>query len=138
MGAAGVQVGTAFAYCEESGLDPTLKQRVLEMSRRGELEIFTDPLASPTGFPFKIVKMPGTLSEEMVYRERERICDLGLGWKDEDVLIGRLEQDEKSWVGDLPGHGHLLVIGRSPRRRPCTPGRPAGCRDEPRDSSRPG
>lgn len=76
-GAAGVQVGTAFAYCEESGLDPAIKARVIEESRQDRARIFTDPVASPTGFPFKVVSLGGSLSEESVYAKRDRICDLG-------------------------------------------------------------
>lgn len=76
-GAAGIQVGTLFAYSRESGLEPGLKRRVLERVRRGESDVFTDPRASPTGFPFKVVALEGTLSEEEVYQERERVCDLG-------------------------------------------------------------
>ena len=37
----------------------------------------TDPLASPTGFTFKVVQLPGTLSEISVYEARPRLCDLG-------------------------------------------------------------
>ena len=77
LGAAGVQVGTAFAFCDESGLDPELKRRVCQMSMAGTARVFTDPLASPTGFPFKVVQMEGTLSEAASYENRERICDLG-------------------------------------------------------------
>jgi nitronate monooxygenase len=76
-GAAGVQVGTAFAYCEESGLPADLRRRVLAMSQEGKVDVLTDPLASPTGFPLKVVTLPGTLSEESVYELRKRICDLG-------------------------------------------------------------
>ncbi len=77
QGAAGVQVGTAFAYCEESGLDPEIKRRVLDMSRHHRASIFTDPVASPTGFPFKVVQIAGTLSDEELYESRERRCDMG-------------------------------------------------------------
>lgn len=77
LGAAGVQVGTAFAFCEESGIEPSLKAQVLAMVREGTARAFTDPLASPTGFPFKVVPMPGTLSEPSTYQQRGRICDLG-------------------------------------------------------------
>lgn len=77
LGAAGVQVGTAFAFCEESDLAPDLKRRVIAMSRAREGKIFTDPLASPTGFPFKVAQMTGTLSDEALYTARERVCDLG-------------------------------------------------------------
>ncbi len=77
LGAAGVQVGTAFAFCEESGLDADLKRRVCEQSRKGEVRVFTDPYASPTGFPFKVVSLAGSLSEPGVYAGHERRCDLG-------------------------------------------------------------
>ena len=76
-GASGVQVGTAFAFCEESGLSPELKATVLAASRAGTTEVHTDPLASPTGFPFKVVQVPGTISETDVFEARERVCDLG-------------------------------------------------------------
>ena len=39
--------------------------------------MFTDPLASPTGFPFKVAQLEGTLSDDGVYTARPRICDLG-------------------------------------------------------------
>ncbi len=77
LGASGVQVGTAFAFCEESGLDPELKRRVIEKCREGTLEVFTDPAASPTGFPFKVVQLEETASDSRVYADRKRICDIG-------------------------------------------------------------
>ncbi|MFA6543375.1 MAG: nitronate monooxygenase [Limisphaerales bacterium] len=77
LGATGVQIGTAFAFCEESGIEPEIKARVLRSCRSGSLEVFTDPKASPTGFPFKVAKLEGTMSEEELYAARERICDLG-------------------------------------------------------------
>jgi nitronate monooxygenase len=76
-GAAGIQVGTVFAFCEESGIDPALKARVIALARDGGAHVVTDPLASPTGFPFKVVQLDGSLSEPDVYGERGRICDLG-------------------------------------------------------------
>ena len=51
QGAAGIQVGTAFAFSEESGMRPDLKKRLLAQAMTGSGEVFTDPLASPTGFP---------------------------------------------------------------------------------------
>ena len=77
LGAAGIQVGTAFAFCEESGVQPELKARAIQLSREGKARVFTDPVASPTGFPFKVVQMEGTLSETADYQARTRICDLG-------------------------------------------------------------
>lgn len=76
-GAAGVQVGTAFAFCEESGLRNDYKQELISKALAGTAKVFTDPLASPTGFPFKVAQLEGTLSDDAVYSARPRICDLG-------------------------------------------------------------
>lgn len=77
LGAAGIQVGTAFAFCEESGIRSDLKQQVIQMSRQGNARVFTDPLASPTGFPFKVVQLSGTQSDARANSSRTRLCDLG-------------------------------------------------------------
>ena len=45
---------------------------------RGDLKIHTDALASPTGFPFKVAQIPGSIAEPSVYQERDRVCDLGV------------------------------------------------------------
>ncbi len=91
LGAAGIQVGTAFAFCEESGIHPDLKRQAIALSRAGQARVFTDPVASPTGFPFKVVQMPGTLSEAEHYTARPRICDLGYLrhlYRKEDGTVG--------------------------------------------------
>ncbi len=77
VGAAGIQVGTLFAFCEESGIRPDLKSQIIESCRTESPRVFTDPVASPTGFPFKVLSVDGTVSEKDVYEERPRICDLG-------------------------------------------------------------
>lgn len=77
LGATGIQAGTAFAFCEESGIAPELKRAVIELSRQGRARVFTDPVASPTGFPFKVAQVEGTLSTAETYEGRARICDLG-------------------------------------------------------------
>lgn len=74
-GAAGIQVGTLFAYADESGLTPEYKQSVLEHASRGEVDVVTDPRASPTGYPFKVVRWPA--DPVAAAPERERVCDLG-------------------------------------------------------------
>jgi nitronate monooxygenase len=76
-GAAGVQVGTAFAYCAESGLRLDYKQAILRKIISGEARVATNASASPTNFPFKVVQLEGTLSDDEVYLARPRICDLG-------------------------------------------------------------
>ncbi|KAB8181044.1 nitronate monooxygenase [Microbispora catharanthi] len=76
-GAAGIQVGSAFALCRESGLDDELRRRLLRRAADGTLEVRNDPHASPAGFPFKVAHIPGTLSDAGVYAERSRLCDLG-------------------------------------------------------------
>ena len=76
-GAAGVQVGTAFEFCNESGLRDDYKQALLSKALSGKAQVRTDPIASPTSFPFKVAQLEGTVSEQEVYLARHRICDLG-------------------------------------------------------------
>lgn len=76
-GAVGVQIGTAFAFCEESGLTSEIKAEVCALSAAGMATVHTDPLASPTGFPFKTVQLAETLASRIRYNERPRVCDLG-------------------------------------------------------------
>ncbi len=77
QGAAGIQVGTAFAFSAESGMRADLKKSLMAKALKGEGEVFTDPLASPTGFPFKVAQLEGTSSAFPIYQERKRVCDLG-------------------------------------------------------------
>lgn len=77
LGAVGIQVGTAFAFCEESGIDSELKRKVLEGSRKGLLRVFTDPVASPTGFPFKVIQGGPATGIPICGEGRTRVCDLG-------------------------------------------------------------
>ncbi len=77
FGATGVQIGTPFAFCEESGVNAALKRDVCALARTGNARIHTDPFASPTGFPFKVLQHPETLSDATLAAERTRICDLG-------------------------------------------------------------
>ncbi len=76
-GAAGVQVGTLFAYCDESGMDPQLRAHIIKETLGGEVEVLTSLRASSTGYPFKVVVEEGTISDPVVYAQRERKCDLG-------------------------------------------------------------
>jgi nitronate monooxygenase len=90
-GATGVQVGTAFAFTRESGLREDLKERLIAKAQKREVEVFTDPLASPTGFPFKVARLEDTGSDEEVYAKRPRICDLG--------FLRELYRDENGKIG---------------------------------------
>jgi NAD(P)H-dependent flavin oxidoreductase YrpB (nitropropane dioxygenase family) len=74
VGAAGVQVGTLFAYCDESGLEPALRSAVLSGIASSTVRVRTDPRASPTGYPFKVVQVDGLASQD---DGRVRNCDLG-------------------------------------------------------------
>ncbi len=77
MGAAGIQVGTAFALCEESGLTPDLKHRVLGQALAGDVQVLSDWRLSPTGFPFRVLQLEGTLSDPDTFAARQPVCDLG-------------------------------------------------------------
>lgn len=77
FGATGIQCGSIFALCSESGISPHLKRELIRQAYCGELAVYSDARASPTGFPFQVVEMSGTVSDEQVYEKRPRICNLG-------------------------------------------------------------
>jgi NAD(P)H-dependent flavin oxidoreductase YrpB (nitropropane dioxygenase family) len=77
LGAAGVQVGTLFAYCRESGMDRHLREEIIARAQSNALEVKTSMVASSTGYPFKVASIPGTISDESLYEQRDRKCDLG-------------------------------------------------------------
>src|SRR3989344_2892723 len=74
LGAVGIQAGSIFALSEDSGMNPTYRAKIRRLGYRGELAVRTDPNASPTGFPFKVPQLAGTMSEPEVYAARERHC----------------------------------------------------------------
>lgn len=103
LGAAGVQVGTAFALCTESGLESGLRRTLVAKALAGKARVFTDAQASPTGFPFKVAELEGSLSDETVYRRRERLCDLGFlreAYRKPDGTLGYrcAAEPEAAWL----------------------------------------
>jgi NAD(P)H-dependent flavin oxidoreductase YrpB (nitropropane dioxygenase family) len=91
QGASGVQIGTAFALCEESGIELSLKQSLLRQVTDGTLEVRTRPFASPTGFPFKMANAEGSVFDDDVFHARTRTCDIGLlrkAYRKDDGSIG--------------------------------------------------
>lgn len=90
-GAKGVQIGSLFAFCDESGITKTIKRKVIELIKNGDPSVFTDPLASASNYPFKIVPVESSLSDEKIYLNRQRICDLGYlrqAYKKDDGSVG--------------------------------------------------
>lgn len=77
LGASGIQVGTLFALSLDSGFRGDLRDALLASIADDTLVVRTDALASPTGFPFKVVQMPGTLSDTALHEARTTVCDLG-------------------------------------------------------------
>ena len=74
--------GSRWAPPSRSASNPAsadqLKRQVLgDRRRRWRAGVRTDWRASPTGYPFKVVQAPGTLSDAAVVAGRPRVCDLG-------------------------------------------------------------
>jgi len=78
LGAQGVQVGSIFALCEESGMDPELRRRLRSIGYDGQLETVQDTQVSPTGYPFMVAMLDGTVAMPRVFEERPRVCDHGV------------------------------------------------------------
>ncbi|AOY57686.1 MULTISPECIES: nitronate monooxygenase [Desulfococcus] len=76
-GANGVQIGTVFAYCEESGIMPDIRKAVIDRLLTEGVDILTDFQASPTGYPFKLLDLKGYPATIDAVKCRNRVCDLG-------------------------------------------------------------
>lgn len=76
-GARGIQVGTMFSLAEESGMRPDLRAVLLEKLKQRQNDLVLSSAFSPAGFPFKIAKIEGSLAEEKVYEDRQRVCSIG-------------------------------------------------------------
>ncbi|NYI41747.1 nitronate monooxygenase [Demequina lutea] len=76
-GAAGVQVGTLFALSHDANFEPAIRDALVAGVADGTLRVTTDLRASPTGFPFKVVELAGSLTDPGAVEERPRLCDLG-------------------------------------------------------------
>jgi nitronate monooxygenase len=114
-GGAGIQVGTAFALCAESGMAEEYRSALLQQAVAGTAEVFTDRLASPTGFPFKVAQLEGSLSEEDVYLSRTRVCDLGYlreAYKKDDGKLGYRCASEPVDIYLTKGGEESATIGR--------------------------
>jgi NAD(P)H-dependent flavin oxidoreductase YrpB (nitropropane dioxygenase family) len=90
-GAQGVQVGSLFALANESGFTNENRASILSSLADPSMKVLTDASASPTGFPFKVVQNNQTLSNNDLYKERTRICDLG--------YLRTMFQREKGGIG---------------------------------------
>ena len=76
-GAAGIQVGSVFALCNESGLREDIKQEMRRRQFAGDLHVRASAIASPSGFPFQVVEIEGSLSDPEVFKKRKRDCSVG-------------------------------------------------------------
>lgn len=80
LGANGIQAGTVFALSQESGIQEKHRCAIFDYLKRGKenINMVLTTMFSPTGYPFKVAQLAGTLSEDKVYEERQRVCDIGL------------------------------------------------------------
>jgi nitronate monooxygenase len=72
-------------------MEAGLRRRLLRQVLDEDAEVFTSPVVSPTGFPFKVAQISDTLSAQDVYDARPRICDMGFlrtNFKREDGSLG--------------------------------------------------
>ncbi len=76
-GAVGIQVGTLFALSSDANFEPTIREALVSAVADGTLNVKTSLRGSPTGFPFKIAELEGSLSEPEAVEDRPRLCDLG-------------------------------------------------------------
>ncbi|MEI6477606.1 MAG: hypothetical protein WCO52_01295 [bacterium] len=73
-GAYGIQVGSRFALSEESGMRRDLQERIIASTREGR-GVETSMIMSPTGYPIKVMPVPGSVADPAIYEGRVRICN---------------------------------------------------------------
>jgi NAD(P)H-dependent flavin oxidoreductase YrpB (nitropropane dioxygenase family) len=69
-------------------MEERLKLSVLQHAARGEVDVVTDRRASPTGYPFKLVRWSADPAAEV---KRERVCDIAglrVAYRKADGAIG--------------------------------------------------
>jgi len=77
LGAQGLQVGSRFALCRDSGMDPDTRDQIIAGNIAGTNVLETSCSDSPTGYPIKRLNLARTLSESEVRKYRHKICNLG-------------------------------------------------------------
>lgn len=77
VGAKGIQAGSIFALSDDSGMNADIRRQIRKLGFEGNLNVRTDMRISPTGFPFKVAELDGTISTPETYASRERICNQG-------------------------------------------------------------
>lgn len=91
LGAVGVQVGTAFAFCSDSGMEDSLRRRAIAAALEGTLNTRTEGRGSPTGFPFKTLDLEGTEGGRPASDRVRQACTHGYlrsAYRNEDGSIG--------------------------------------------------
>ncbi|MBC2606741.1 nitronate monooxygenase [Pelagicoccus albus] len=91
LGASGIQVGTAFAFCSDSGMENTVRRRAIAYAVADQLKTRTEGRGSPTGYPFKTLDLLGTEGgRDAAERERQPCLHgyLRTAYQKEDGKIG--------------------------------------------------
>lgn len=102
-GAAGVQVGSIFALSNESGMREDIKREVRRRGFNNSLTVTPSIKTSPTGFPFNVVHLAGSLSNPDVYNERERECLYGFLRESYKTPEGKIASRCPADVGGVEG-----------------------------------
>lgn len=111
QGAHGVQIGSAFAFCQDSGMEPKLRDQCIDSLLAGEESLNTDFNASPTGYPFKVLNPdPGLIRNNP---ENTRQCDLG-------YLRQAYKKDDDSIGYRCPAEAHETFISKGGHDDDCT------------------
>lgn len=115
QGAVGIQTGSIFALSEDSGMDPTLRRQIRARAFHNSLHVRTDMRISPTGFPFKVADLPGTISDPATYTERRRVCNLSAlvsPYEKSDGSIGYRCASEPEDIYVAKGGNRADTVGR--------------------------
>ncbi|HEY5588790.1 MAG TPA: nitronate monooxygenase [Candidatus Paceibacterota bacterium] len=116
VGAKGIQAGSIFALCKESGMWPVYRKEICKLGFNDELKVRTDMRVSPTNYPFKVAIVSGTLSEDYIYENRNRVCSQGCLrsiYEKPDGKIGYRCSAESEFIYEQKGGKKEDTVGRA-------------------------
>lgn len=115
LGAVGIQVGTAFAFCSDSGMDNDLRKRAIAATLNRTTRTITEARGSPTGFPFKVMDLAGTEGSRSAADRQRQACTHGYlrsAYRKEDGSIGWHCSAEKAQNYIAKGGDGSETLGR--------------------------
>jgi NAD(P)H-dependent flavin oxidoreductase YrpB (nitropropane dioxygenase family) len=110
-GAYGIQVGSRFALCDESDMRRDIKDAIIQGNSGTAERLSTSLRVSPTGYPFKVLSLPGTVADPVIYARRRRRCDKGYLLQARKKILADGKEQEVYICPAMPARQFERLVG---------------------------